>query len=567
MIGADILLNCLENQGVNLVFGLPGGSVIPLYDRLKEFRGIQHILMRHEQGAVHAAEGYARVTGKVGVAFATSGPGAANMMTGLANAYMDSIPLVVISGQVARSYLGKDSFQEACVTGMSQPITKANILVQKAEDIAQVIANAFFVAKTGRPGPVLVDIPKDVFLEDVPNVTIDVPPYERFVRKLQETVIGKDLVRKVQRLLSEAEKPLIIVGGGINNKKTNKDKLARIAKAFDCPVAQTLMANGVVDSTSPYFLGMLGMHGTTMANYAVQHCDVLLGIGMRFDDRVTGDTSEFAPHAKIIHVDIDSAEIDKNIHADLPIVGNGEAFMDMLIESIDGEKDHTAWRNEIKREDKRVRVHKGEHVSPDEVFPYINSLLDERSIVVTDVGQHQMWSALYLTPHGCRRFLTSGGLGTMGYGLPAAIGAQFADEQAKVILITGDGSFQMNLQELAIIRQFGIPIKILLMNNGYLGMVRQWQELFHDGNYAETTLDIGPEWDKLAEAYQISYTAFSDMETLKKKLPELLESDNAEFINIMTNQDANVYPMVPAGCSLDNVVGDFEDETYLISDR
>ena len=329
VIGADILLSCLEKQGVDLVFGLPGGAVIPLYDRLRHF-SVQHILMRHEQGAVHAADGYARATGKVGVCFATSGPGAANMMTGLGTASMDSIPLVMISGQVNRSLLGKDSFQEAFVTGMSDSVTKANVMVRDASEIPQVIADAFFLAANGRPGPVLVDIPKDVFTQDVKNPQLDVEPNERYQRKLKSGVITKEQIRKVSAMLSEAKKPLIIIGGGVNNTDTVRKNLLTVAETLDVPVSQTLMANGVVPDEYEGFVGMVGMHGTTDGNYAIQNCDVLLAVGMRFDDRVTSDTKRFSVKSKKIHVDIDASEIGKNVQADVPIVGDAEEFFELL---------------------------------------------------------------------------------------------------------------------------------------------------------------------------------------------------------------------------------------------
>lgn len=560
MIGADILLNCLEKQGVDLVFGLPGGAVIPLYDRLRHFE-LKHILMRHEQGAIHAADGYARATGKVGVCFATSGPGAANMMTGLATASMDSIPIVMISGQVARPMLGKDSFQEAYVTGMSDAVTKASVMVTDASQIPQVIADAFLIASSGRPGPVLVDIPKDVFRQNVENIRLDVEPTERYQRKLKSSVITRDQIRKVSHMMLEAKKPLIIVGGGVNNTDTVRNNILKVIDQLDVPICQTLMANGVIPEENEQFVGMVGMHGTTDGNYAIQNCDLLLAVGMRFDDRVTSDTKRFSVNSKKIHVDIDSSEIGKNVAVDLPIVGDAEEFFELLANDCEDLKgNHSEWRAEVAEHYRPLR--KGDRASlpPMELCDIINAELDENTVVVTDVGQHQMWAALFLHPKGPRRFLTSGGLGTMGYGLPAAIGAQFGKPNDRVILITGDGSFQMNVQELCIIKEFRVPVKIIMMNNGYLGMVRQWQEMFNDANYAHTTLDVGPDWEKLTDAYDVPYYCINNLEEAEAQLPTLLKQDGPAFVECRINQFANVYPMIPAGCSLDEIVGEFEDE-------
>ena len=560
MIGADILLNCLEKQGVDLVFGLPGGAVIPLYDRLRHFE-LKHILMRHEQGAIHAAHGYARATGKVGVCFATSGPGAANMMTGLATASMDSIPIVMISGQVARPMLGKDSFQEAYVTGMSDAVTKASVMVTDASQIPQVIADAFLIASSGRPGPVLVDIPKDVFQQNIENIRLDVEPTERYQRKLKSSVITRDQIRKVSHMMLEAKKPLIIVGGGVNNTDTVRNNILKVIDQLDVPICQTLMANGVIPEDNEQFVGMVGMHGTTDGNYAIQNCDLLLAVGIRFDVRVTSDTKRFSVNSKKIHVDIDSSEIGKNVAVDLPIVGDAEEFFELLANDCEDLKgNHSEWRAEVAEHYRPLR--KGERASlpPMELCDIINAELDENTVVVTDVGQHQMWAALFLHPKGPRRFLTSGGLGTMGYGLPAAIGAQFGKPNDRVILITGDGSFQMNVQELCIIKEFRVPVKIIMMNNGYLGMVRQWQEMFNDANYAHTTLDVGPNWEKLTDAYDVPYYCINNLEEAEAQLPTLLKQDGPAFVECRINQFANVYPMIPAGCSLDEIVGEFEDE-------
>lgn len=560
MIGADILLSCLEKQGVDLVFGLPGGAVIPLYDRLKHF-GVKHILMRHEQGAVHAADGYARATGKVGVCFATSGPGAANMMTGLGTASMDSIPLVMISGQVASSLLGKDSFQEAYVTGMADAVTKASVMVTDASQIPQVLADAFYIASHGRPGPILVDIPKDLFTQDVKNPDLDVEPTERYRRKLKNSVITREQIRKVGRMLAEAKKPLIIIGGGVNTTEAVRKNVLTVVDQLDVPISQTLMANGVIPGDHKNFVGMVGMHGTTDGNYAIQNCDLLLAVGMRFDDRVTSDTSRFSQHSKKIHVDIDSSEIGKNVQVDIPIVGDAAEFFELLAgEVADENADHSAWRQEIADHYRPLKHGDPDSLPPMELCDIINKELDENTIVVTDVGQHQMWAALFLHPKGPRHFLTSGGLGTMGYGLPAAIGAQFGKKDERVILITGDGSFQMNEQELCIVKEFSVPLKIVMFNNGYLGMVRQWQEMFNDANYAATPLEVGPDWEKLMSAYDIPYRCITTLDEAEAQLPALLKQDGPLFIECKINRLSNVYPMIPAGCSLDEIVGEFEDE-------
>lgn len=559
MLGADLLLKALEEQGVDIVFGLPGGSVIPLYDRLKHFN-IQHILTRHEQGAVHAADGYARATGKVGVCFATSGPGAANLVTGIATAQMDSIPLVCITGQVVSGLLGKDSFQEAYTVGICQPVTKHAYNITDASQIPDVIAEAFFVAATGRPGPVVIDIPKDMFSQDV------IPPLEagkvrgRVAMKFKPYAVNKEQVRRVAKLWDAAERPLLLVGGGVNNQERSRELLTHMADRTNTPVTNTLMGKGVFTGKQALNLGMLGMHGTTAANFATQHCDLLLAIGMRFDDRVTSELSTFAPAAKIVHVDIDPAEIGKNVPVDLPVVADSLEFLAALNDVISEGQDKTAWLAEIKANTRQVKSADGSTLPPMETLKIIDTMLDEQTIVVTDVGQHQMWSALFLNPHKTRHFLTSGGLGTMGYGFPAAIGAQFGKPDERVVLITGDGSFQMCLQELAVVKKYRLPLKMCLMNNGYLGMVRQWQEMFCDGNYAETTLDVAPNWQKLAEAYDINYLRIANLDECREKLSLAFGDKEPWLIDLQIDEGANVFPMVPAGCGLDDIVGEFEDE-------
>ncbi len=559
MLGAALLLSALEAQGVDVVFGLPGGSVIPLYDCLKDFN-IRHILTRHEQGAVHAADGYARATGKVGVCFATSGPGATNLVTGIATAQMDSIPLVCITGQVSSPLLGKDSFQEAYTVGICQPVTKHTYAITKASEIPDVVAEAFFVAKTGRPGPVVIDIPKDIFTQEAPPAIDGGKVRERVALKFKAYTINKEQVRKAAKMLTEAQKPVMIVGGGVNISEKNHRLLTQLVEKTQIPVSETLMGRGVFTNEGVLNLGMLGMHGTTAANYAVQNADVILAIGMRFDDRVTSDVSKFAPKAKIIHVDIDPAEIGKNVVVDLPIVADSEEFLMVLNEVMAAVANRQEWLDELKAHTKMVKSPANSVLPPKEMFAVIDKLLDEDTIVVTDVGQHQMWAALFLNPRRTRRFLTSGGAGTMGYGFPAAIGAKFGQPDKKVVLITGDGSFQMNLQELAVVKKFRLPIKICLVNNGYLGMVRQWQEMFHNGNYAETTLDAAPNWQRLAQAYDINYVCIENLDDAAQKLAVVFNDDEPYLIDLLVDHTANVYPMVPAGCGLDEIVGDFENE-------
>lgn len=562
MLGADVVLKCLERHGVKVVFGLPGGAVIPLYDRLKESL-IEHILVKHEQGAVHAADGYARATGEVGVCFATSGPGATNLMTGIANAQMDSIPIICITGQVAKPFLGKDSFQEAFIKGITEQVAKYSVMVSDAKDIPETLANAFFIAKSGRPGPVVIDIPKDLFLTDLEEINLDVRPAERYQQKLRVSSITKEQIRKVLKLLESAKKPLIVVGGGVNTDNQNRKLLESITETLNLPTVLTLMGKGLLGGDNPWHLGMVGMHGTTDANYAIQHCDVLLAIGMRFDDRVTSGLDSFAQKAKIIHVDIDAAEIGKNVDVEIPIVGDAHDFLEQLHAFMEEGSNHKDWLNEIRAHHRNLKKCKDlETIPPLELFTEIDKYLDENTIIVTDVGQHQMWSALFLHPERTRQFITSGGLGTMGYGLPAAIGAQFGKRKDKIVLITGDGSFQMNMQELAVVKEHKLPIKIVLINNGYLGMVRQWQEMFHNKNYSQTTLDVAPHWEMIAGAYDISYERVNHLSEVYEKLGQFLTSEDSVFIDIRLDPTANVFPMVPGGKDLDkDLVGDFEDET------
>jgi len=563
MLGSELLLKCLEEQQVELVFGIPGGVVIPLYDVLNK-SNIKHILTRHEQGAVHAADGYARSTGKVGVCFSTSGPGATNLLTGLATAYMDSSPVVAITGQVVKSLLGRDSFQEADTVGLSQSVTKHNYLVKDANDLPDIVAEAFYIAAHGRPGPVLIDIPKDVFTQEVLK-TRKPKIRKHILNKLAKPEISDHQFQKAVEALKNSKRPLILVGGGVTCAVGAHQFLTQVAVNNEIPVAVTLMGKGVFPAQNPLYLGMVGMHGTAQANWAIQNCDCLLAIGVRFDDRVTGQLDGFAPKAKIIHVDIDAAEIGKNRTVHIPIVGDSYDFLKMLAQKLWGIKNSKDWLKQIEH-----KISFQEEVStglldPQDVMETVNDLLDEDTIVVTDVGQHQMWAALFVHPQSPRSFITSGGLGTMGFGLPAAIGAQMANPHKKVVLLTGDGSFQMNLQELAVIKQWDLPIKILLINNGCLGMVRQWQELFFQGNYAETNLEASPDWEQLACAYGIKGLTVRNHCEKENILKTAISSKGPFLIDLKIDSCANVYPIVPAGCSLDQMWGRWENEAHASS--
>ncbi len=462
--------------------------------------------------------------------------------------------MVCIMGQVVKELLGKDGFQEAHMTGICQPICKHTYAVTDAAQLPDIVAEAFYVASTGRPGPVVIDIPKDVFVQDVQVAYDNGSVRNRVVLKYKPCQVNKEQVLKVAQYLKDAEKPMMIVGGGVNNRLENRDQLYCIAQQADMPVATTLMGRGVFPSGNAYDLGMPGMHGTVEANYTVQHCDCLLAVGMRFDDRVTSNVSSFAPNAKmIIHVDIDAAEIGKTITPNFPLVADSADFLDSLMEVLP-QCNHKAWMEEVQQSRYEIKSPAGSVLPPKETFAFIDCYVDENTVVVTDVGQHQMWAALFLNVAGPRQFITSGGLGTMGFGFPAAIGTQFGFPERNVILITGDGSFQMNMQELAIMKKFKLPIKICLMNNGFLGMVHQWQKMFYDENYSETILDSAPDWAKLADAYDLNYMRIDTLEQCDEKLADALTSKEGWFIDFRIDANADVYPMVPAGKGLDDIV-------------
>ncbi len=551
MIGAELLLKCLEEKNVDKVFGIPGGVLLPLYDVLPK-SNIQHILMRHEQGAAHAADGYARSTGKVGVCFATSGPGATNLLTGLGTAMMDSVPVVAITGQVAQHLIGKDSFQEADTIGFSLSSTKYNYLVKDAEDIPAIVEEAFYIAQTGRPGPVLIDVPKDVLMQIVTKTKKPVVR-KHVLKKLATPKININQLNKAFEAIKKSKKPLIIAGGGIVIGRAEKE-LQEVAQKLRIPVAVTLMGKGSYPSGDDLFLGMVGMHGTVKGNYSIQESDLIIAIGMRFSDRVVGRSDGFAPKAKIIHVDIEAAEIDKNVVTDIPIVADCKEFLTNVDKNIEGPLNTEPWIKEIQGVNKKKPIPE-EGIQPENLLQFINEYIDDKTIVVTDVGQHQMWSALYIHPKGEKSFLTSGGLGTMGYGLPAAIGAQVANPDKRVVLVTGDGSFQMNLQEMAIVRQYSLPITIVLMNNRCLGMVRQWQELFHESNYSQTLFEFSPDWELLAQAYGIKAAKIEGKEEVDKVFTENYDGREPAFLDYRIDCKANVFPMVPAGCSLDEIWG------------
>lgn len=550
--GANALLESLINEGVEVVFGIPGGVMIPIYDALYDCKGIKHVLARHEQGAAHAAEGYSRASGKVGVCFATSGPGATNLITGIANAYMDSIQMVAITGQVRTMALGKDSFQEADITGISMPVTKHNFLIKDAHDIPQVVAEAFHIAGTGRPGPVLIDIPMDVSLAQVdyePVNSVDIPSYK-------PTVVGHPLqIKKAAKAIAAAERPVFYIGGGVISSGASPE-LIELSERTHIQVATTLLGKGAIPETHPHSLGMLGMHGTEYANYAVAHCDLLIAVGARFDDRVTGKLDAFAKNAKVIHIDIDPAEIGKTVHVDIPIVGDCKSVLAELLKYVQPQA-KTEWNQQIAEWKQKCPLHYHDDggLYPQYVIEKIWEATKGQTIVATDVGQNQMFTAQYFKCQFPRQFLSSGGLGTMGYGFPAAIGAQMACPDKTVFAIVGDGGFQMTLQELATAVEQKLPVKIAIMNNQYLGMVRQWQELFWNRRYSGVDIHIQPDFIKLADAYG---AAGFRVESKEQVLPAIQESlkitDRPTILEFRIVREENVFPMIPAGQSIEEMM-------------
>lgn len=554
--GAQILLRCLKEEGVDTIFGYPGGAVLPIYDALYD-SDIRHILTRHEQGAAHAADGYARVSGKVGVCIATSGPGATNLVTGIATAYMDSIPMVCFTGQVATPLLGRDAFQEADITGITLPITKHNYLVERTEDVARVVKEAFYIARTNRPGPVVVDLPKDVM-----EGTIDFKPVEGEVNIRSYRVLkgfNSGQVVAAVDLIKNAQQPVIYAGGGVIASNASQE-LRELAEKRKIPVTTTLMGMGSFPANHYLSLGMLGMHGTRYANYAVGECDVLVAVGVRFDDRVTGKIETFASHARIIHIDIDAAEIGKNVDVDVPIVGRVKEVLQAINQRLEPVDGMSEWHRTIERWKREYPLRYGPscegRIMPQHVVEKIYDLTQGEAIITTEVGQNQMWAAQYYKFKHPRRFLSSGGLGTMGYGFPAAIGAKIACPDLPVIDIAGDGSIQMNIQELATAVSYKLPIVVCILNNQFLGMVRQWQGLFYGGRYSYTDISYQPDFVKLAEAYgAVGMRVKEDKEVDAALVEALKVDDRPVLIDFWVEKEADVYPMVPPGGSLANMLG------------
>ena len=559
LTGSEIVIESLLAEGVDTIFGYPGGAILPTYDALVQNTQLRHVLVRHEQGAAHMAEGYARVSGRPGVVLVTSGPGATNTVTGLADAHMDSTPLVVICGQVASTMLGNDAFQEADVTGITRPCTKHNYLVRDVHDLARIIKEAFYIAGTGRPGPVLIDLPKDVQTAEAPFHY----PDSVDIRGYKPTFKGNERqIDKAIEAIEAAEKPLFYVGGGVQWSGAAAE-LRELVHGLNIPVTPTVMALGTIPTDDPLNLGMLGMHGGYWTNMAVHHCDLLVAIGARFDDRVTGRVDDFAPNAKkIIHIDIDPSSISKNIKVDIPIVGDIKTVLKAMLKKVKGQesmaarqKAWTDWHQQIMqwKIDKPLPYeHNGadDAVRPRAVIDGLAAITKGEAIVVTDVGQHQMWTAQMMPFKHPRSWLTSGGLGTMGYGLPAGIGAYFAEPHRPVVVISGDGSIQMNIQELSTAVQYKVPVKVVIMNNHYLGMVRQWQEKFYEERYSHSYMEAMPDFVKLADAYGAKGFRVEKAADLHATLDAAFAEPGPVLVDAVIPTSEGVFPMVPAGSAM-----------------
>lgn len=551
MTGAKILIECLKKEGVEVIFGYPGGVLLPILDVLYD-ADIRFILVRHEQAAAHAADGYARATGKAGVCIATSGPGATNLVTGIANAYMDSIPMIAITAQVKTTLIGNDAFQEADVTGITRPITKHNYLVKDVKDLAQTIAEAFYIASTGRPGPVLIDIPVDVQQQDTEFIW----PQQVSIRSYKPTYFGHPgQIKKAAKLITRSKRPIIYSGGGVITSGADIE-LKKLAEKIQSPVTWTLMGIGGFPSTHRLALGMLGMHGTAYANHSIMESDLIIAVGSRFDDRVTGRLDLFAPAAKIIHIDIDPSSISKNVKVNVPIVGDAKNILGQLLEEISKAPDTSEW---LKITDNYKKKHplayqEKQAIKPQYVIQQIDEVTRGEAIIATEVGQNQMWAAQWYNYTKPRTFISSGGLGTMGFGFPAAMGAKLAYPDKQVFDIAGDGSIQMNIQELATCVCNKINVKVAILNNGYLGMVRQWQELFYKKRYSHTCL-YNPDFVKLAESYGALGILVTKKEEVRPAIEKAISTEKVVFIDFRVEPEENVYPMVPAGEAINRMIG------------
>ncbi|QUW24020.1 biosynthetic-type acetolactate synthase large subunit [Sporosarcina sp. Marseille-Q4063] len=553
--GSAVLIQALKDQGVEVIFGYPGGAVLPIYDALYK-NPISHILARHEQGAIHAAEGYARVSGKTGVVIATSGPGATNLVTGITDAMMDSLPLVVFTGQVGQEVIGTDAFQEADIIGITQPITKHNYQVNDIKELPRIIKEAFHIASTGRRGPVLVDIPKNIAVglfdeEKHVDEEVNLPGYQPTTRPnfLQ--------IQKAAQAISSAKKPLILAGAGILHAGA-MDELKELVERYRIPVTNTLLGLGSIHGEHELFLGMAGMHGTYTANTAISECDLLVNIGARFDDRLTGNLNLFAPNAKVVHIDIDPAEIGKNVPTDIPIVADAKEALKELLKQEIASPVTNDWISHLKAAHKEYPlwyVEDKEHLLPQQAIQIIHRVTGGDAIVTTDVGQHQMWAAQYYSLNNPDHWVTSGGLGTMGFGFPAAIGAQLAKPKERVVAIVGDAGFQMTAQELSLLQELRIPVKVVILNNEGLGMVRQWQETFYEERYSQSLIPVQPDFVKLAEAYDLKGYRINTLEEAEAVFQEALLSDEPVLIDCRVKQLENVYPMVVPGTGLNEMIG------------
>ena len=562
MRGAQIVCKSLLREGCDVVFGIPGGAILPLYQTLPEFPDLRHILVRHEQGAAHAADGYARVTGKPGVAFATSGPGATNLVTGIAAAQMDSVPMVIVTGQVGRPSIGTDAFQETDITGITLPITKHNFLVMEAKDIARVIKEAFFIANSGRPGPVLVDIPRDVFMEEVDYeepLELDLPGYK-------PTISGNNRqIKKASALIQSAKRPVILAGHGVIISRAY-DELKELAERAQIPVITTLLGISCFPEDHVLWTGWPGMHGMAYSSLALDEADLIVALGMRFDDRITGNAEKFSSKSKKIHVDIDPSEIGKIIPVDVPIVGDVKDVLVKLNELVEPAT-HSDWLKRIetlKKDHPSLRLPETDKLLARQVIRDISEITEGNATIVTGVGQHQMWAAQHYEFKNPCSLLTSGGSGTMGYEVPAAMGAQVASPEGTVWSIAGDGGFQMTLCELATIVENKLPVKFAILNNGFLGMVRQWQEIFFESSYVSTGYSGNPDFVKLAEAYGIKGIRVTDKTQVKTAIQDAMEHDGPVLIDFIVEQEENVYPMIPSGMTVKDMIEEPSSERVTV---